>query len=184
MKTAAHRLGQSLVGLVAVFAGACAPDTPLAPSHRPTTPLFSKAGGSDAAAVIATIRRATARYHSLDAAIADGYTFLHGCETRPDEGPAGMLYVHFERLLDGVADPTLPDALLYEPRKNGRAKLVGVELAIPYALWPEKGPPTFLGAEFQPEDEFGVYGLHVWVWSDNPEGLFAESNPRIDCAGE
>ena len=65
--------------------------------------------------------------------IADGYVFLHGCETRPDEGPAGILYVHFGRLLDGVIDRSTPDALLYGPRPNGPPKLLGVELAIPLA---------------------------------------------------
>jgi hypothetical protein len=179
MTTVAHRL----IGFAALLA-ACAPDAPLAPSRVPAAPQLSKVPGGDAAAVIATLQRATARYHNLDAAIADGFVFLHGCETRPEEGPAGMLYVHMGRLLDGVADPASPDALLYEPRRNDRPRLVGVELAIPYALWPENEPPELLGAAFQREDEFGVYGLHVWVWRDNPEGLFAESNPRIDCDGE
>ena len=191
MKTVAHRLGQSIVipaaiTLVALTAS-CGPDTPLEPRRVGSVPHLSRSSqgrGGDAAELIATLQRATARYHNLDAAIADGFVFLHGCETRPDEGPAGVLYVHFDRLLDGVADPRSPDALLYEPRGNDRPKLVGVELAIPYPLWPVSTPPTLLGTEFQREDEFGVYGLHIWVWRTNPEGLFAESNPRIDCEGE
>jgi hypothetical protein len=184
MKTSAHHLRHSLaLPAVAALLAACAPDAPLAPPQVPAAPQFSKDRG-DAAAVIATIQRATARYHNLDAAIADGFVFLHGCETRPDEGPAGMVYVHFGRLLDGIADPASPEALLYEPRTTGRPKLVGVELAIPYALWTQQQPPELLGAEYQREDEFGVYGLHVWVWRANPEGLFAESNPRVSCDGE
>lgn len=183
VKTIVHRLGRSLAILAAAAAlmAACAPDAPLAPVRHPAAARLSKAADEGTASVIASLQRATARYHNLDAAIADGFIFLHGCETRPDEGPAGMLYVHLGRLLDGLADPASPDALLYEPRKNDRPRLVGVELAIPYALWVEKGPPTLLGVEFQREDEFGVYGLHVWVWRTNPDGLFAESNPRIQC---
>ena len=184
MKTVAHRLGQSLVIPVATaLMAACASDAPLAPSRPPAAPQLSKVSGGDAAALIATLQRATARYHNLDAAIADGFVFLHGCETRPEEGPVGTVYVHLGRLLDGIADPASPDALLYEPRANGRPRLVGVELAIPYPLWTQQDSPTLLGATFQREDEFGVYGLHVWVWRDNPEGLFAESNPRINCEG-
>jgi hypothetical protein len=38
-----------------------------------------------------------------------------------------------------------------------------------------------MGAEFQREDEFGVFGLHVWVWRNNPNGLFEEAHPRISC---
>jgi hypothetical protein len=29
-----------------------------------------------------------------------------------------------------------------------------------------------------------VYALHVWVWRHNPEGLFAETNPRVSCGVE
>lgn len=182
MKTVAHHLGQSLVVLAAaaVMAG-CAADASLAPARPLATPQLSNRSSDDAAGMLATIQRATARYHNLDAAIADGFVFLHGCETRPEEGPVGMLYVHFGRLLDGVIDPAVPDALIYEPRRNGRPRLVGVELAIPYALWTQQESPALLGATFQREDEFGVFGLHVWAWRANPEGLFAESNPRVRC---
>jgi hypothetical protein len=59
-----------------------------------------------------------------------------------------------------------------------------VELAVPYALWTQPQEPRFLGASFQQEDEFGVFGLHVWLWRANPEGLFAESNPNVSCGAE
>ena len=182
MKTVAHRIGQSIViPLAAALMAACAPDAPVAPLRLPVVPHLSDVAGGDEATLIATLRRVTARYHNLDAAIADGFVFLHGCETRPEEGPVGTVYVHIGRLLDGVANPESPDALIYEPRRNDSPRLTGVEFAIPYPLWTQQAPPAFLGAEFQREDEFGVFGLHVWVWRDNPEGLFAESNPRIDC---
>jgi hypothetical protein len=182
MKTVMLRLGLSLViPFTAALTAACSPDAPLAPSRLPTTPRLSKVSGPETAELVATVQRATARYHNFDAAVADGFVFLHGCETRPDEGPVGTVYVNFDRLLDGVGNPALPDALIYEPRRDGRLGLVGVELAIPYALWPQQDAPALLGTTFQREDEFGVFGLHVWVWRDNPEGLFAESNPRVTC---
>ena len=62
--------------------------------------------------------------------------------------------------------------------------LVGVELAVPYALWTAPAPPAFLGTPFQREDEFEVWALHVWVWRDNPAGLFAESHPLVACEGD
>jgi len=182
MKTVALKLGLSLAIPVAMgLMAACGADEPLAPYQLPVVPHLSKVTSQDEAELVATIQRATARYHNLDAAIADGFVFLHDCETRPAEGPAGTVYVNLGRLLDGVADPASPDALLYEPRADGHLKLVGVELAIPYALWTQQAAPALLGTDFQREDEFGVFGLHVWVWRDNPEGLFAESNPRISC---
>ena len=167
---------------ITVVLGACADGTPVAPDAQSVmSARIGAAQSAENANPIATIRRVTARYHDLDAALADGFVFLHGCEVRGDEGPVGELYVHFARLLDGVIDPASPDALLYQPMKNGSRKLIGVELAIPYPMWTAPQPPQFMGAEFQREDEFGVWGLHVWAWNANPEGMFAEANPNVSC---
>ena len=181
--TIAHSLGRPLaiIASAIAFAG-CAGEAPVAPDESAMTPAsLAEVASSRTDDPIGTLRRATARYHNLNAAIEDGFVFLHGCESRPDEGPAGVLYVHFGRLMDGIIDPSAPDALLYEPRATGGPKLLGVELAVPYALWTGPQPPRFMGAEFQTEDEFGVFGLHVWAWTKNPEGMFAESNPDIAC---
>jgi hypothetical protein len=133
---------------------------------------------------IARLRRATVRYHDVNAAIADGFVLLHGCEVRPGEGAVGILYVHLERFMDGVIDPDAPDGLLYEVGRNGSLRLTGTELAVPRATWPSAEPPEFLGVEFQVEEEFDAYGLHIWIWKRNPEGMFAQANPRISCGAE
>jgi hypothetical protein len=178
-----HRLRSSrrpaLILALAALLPACADETPF-PSEPQLRagPAFATVPASGE---IATLRRVTARYHDQAAAFADGFVLLHPCESRPDEGPVGAVYVHFGRLLDGIIDPETPDALIYEPSKNGREQLVGVEFALPYPMWPGQTPPSFMGAEFQREDEFGVYALHAWVWRHNPEGMFAESNPNVSC---
>ena len=163
---------------------ACVDEAPLAPD-REIAPVSDVAmlRGSDVNAAIATLRRVTARYHRLEAAIDDGFVLLHPCENRPGEGPVGAVYVHMDRLLDGKIDARSPDALVYQPARNRDVgpKLVAVEFALPYAMWTEPDPPRFLDATFQREDEFGVFALHVWVWRHNPEGLFAETNPRVSC---
>jgi hypothetical protein len=174
-----RRSGVSLAIAAVLLLAACADRAPLAPASL-TSSAVSRAS-DQSGAVVATLRRATARYHDVDAAVADGFVLLHPCESRPGEGPVGALYVHFARLLDGVVDPSLPDALLYEPRGDGRPRLVGVELAV---LDAGQAAPTLLGHRFQPEEEFGVFALHAWVWSHNPEGMFAEANPRISCGSE
>ena len=171
----------TIVG-AATLVAACAAEAPVAP-EMPALRTANPRADTEEARALATLRAATARYHNLKAATDDGFVFLHGCESRPDEGPVGMVYVHPGRL-DGVIDPREPEALVYEPGENGQARLVGVELAIPYVAWTNAQPPEFLGATFQPEDEFGVWGLHIWLWRQNPEGLFAESNPRVSCAAE
>jgi len=181
MNTAAlSPLGRSLtIVAAAAVLGACAGDAPLAPDRTPASraPLATLPG-TDTNGAIATLQRVTARYHNLKAALDDDFVLLHSCEARGDEGPVGTVYINFARLLDGVVDPESPDALIYEPAKNGTLHLVGVEFAV---LNTGQNPPTFLGATFQREDEFGVYALHAWVWRNNPEGLFAETNPRVSC---
>jgi hypothetical protein len=181
--TISHALKYSLaIVAIAALQGGCADGAPTAPDRQPALRATGAAlQAPDANKTLATLRRATARYHNLDAAIADGFVLLHECENRPGEGPVGTVYFQPSRLLDGRIDPTLPDALIYEPARNGRLKLVGVEFAI---LNTGQAPPQFLGATFQSEDEFGVYALHVWVWRHNPEGMFAETNPRVSCGAD
>lgn len=169
---------------------ACTVETPLAPSQnlalRPefsalqATAKLNQTSTATLDQTLAELRRATARYHDIQAAKADGFALLHECETRDGEG-VGAVYANVERVIDGVADPKLPDALVYEPGKNGKLTLVAAELVIPYALWTGSEPPEFFGNEFQREDEFGVYGLHIWIWRHNPNGMFAETNPRVSC---
>lgn len=166
----------------ALVLAACADTAPLGVEQTDNPAQFAAAGDAQANRIFATLRRVTARYHDLDVAIADGFFLLHPCEERGDEEPVGAVYVHWDRLIDGVADPQTPDALIYETSRNGKPKLVGVEFAIPYTMSAEA--PTFLGQTFQREDEFGVWALHLWVWRANPEGMFAEANPRVTCDAE
>lgn len=179
-----HVVRRSLTAVVAAaLVAGCAEDSPLTPSRQAALPAHAAIVPESAAEgeALATLQRVTARYQDLHVALDEDFVLLEGCESRPGEGPAGAVYVHFGRLLDGVIDPELPDALIYEPARNGRSRLVGVEFAVPYALWTQPAPPTFLGTAFQPEDEFGVWALHAWVWLHNPEGMFAETNPRVTC---
>jgi hypothetical protein len=178
-----HSIASALMCVVAAALAACADDTPLTPEAEPTVAAQMAVGPGDQRE-FATMRRVTARYHDLEVAKKEGFVFLHACENRPGEGPVGIVYVNLTRLMDGVVEADSPDALIYAPRGNNRPKLMGVEFAIPYALWPHQEAPKFLGNTFQSEDEFGVYGLHAWVWSENPNGMFAESNPNVICPAE
>ena len=145
------------------------------------TPLTHGRHEEEVQRLAATLRRVTARYHNIDVATHDGFVLLHDCETRLNDEPVGTVYVNLGRLTDGVIDPEKPDALIYEPSAKG-LKLVGVEFAIPFTLWTQPNPPQLLGTTFQREDEFGVFALHAWVWRRNPNGIFAETNPRVHCA--
>jgi hypothetical protein len=166
---------KKVLQIIALASLAACADTPSEPAG--TDNLVASKLGDEIDAAVATLRRATDRYHNLEAAKKDGFVLLHPCEVR-DEGAVGIVYVNFTRVLDGVIDPALPDALVYEPTPGGPVKLVAAEFAV---LDSGQSPPSFLGHVFQREDEFGVFGLHVWVWKANPNGMFAETNPRVSC---
>ena len=179
-----HQFPWPLAIAAALTLTACADGTPvdavrgLAP-HAPQTTLSASA---DDNTTIAELRRVTAKYHDVAAATADGFVaVVAGCEEREGETRVAIPYASLARILDGVLDPSLPDALLYEPARDGKHKLVGVEMVIPYPLWSAAQPPTFLGVPLQREDELGVFGLHIWIWRHNPNGMFAVDNPRVSC---
>jgi hypothetical protein len=98
---------------------------------------------------------------------------------------------------DGVIDPEQPEVLIYEPQADGSRKLVAVEYMVFESAWLAAGhssPPALFGQPFAymkdvpgtPGDEaHGFephYELHVWLYRDNPNGMFAEFNPAVSCA--
>jgi hypothetical protein len=161
-------------------------EPPLAPGSEFADPIALQSPSSVRAHsdVLAQIRRATARYHDVNAALADGFIPVGECEVEEGEHPGGIPYANLEYLFDGQIDPSKPDALLYEPGSNGRLRLVGAELAVPYPMWTATEPPQFLGETFRREDEMGVFGLHIWLWRNNPDGMFAWGNPLVSCEAE
>jgi hypothetical protein len=173
-----HRTAAMAALAAALAGGACADQTtPLAPDTSTDAAQFAtlpEAAGLDQA--LAELRSATARYHNVEAALADGFIPLGVCE----EDDSALPYINPGRI-DGTLDYSQPEALLYAPGPNGQLNLVAVELVVPYALWTATAPPAFFGVTFQREDEFGVFGLHLWIWSHNPDGMFAARNPRVSC---
>jgi len=123
---------------------------------------------------LAAARNATAKYHDIQQALADGYA-LQGYV--PGEG---FEYVNFS-LVDCHFDPTQPEALHYIQSGN-RLRLVGVEYVIPIACTATQ-PEGFSGDadewEFMAEG-LPIWALNAWLWIGNPNGIFAEPpHPRI-----
>ena len=125
---------------------------------------------------LALARRATAKYHDVEQAEADGYVDFNLFESGE-----GFHYIKFS-LLDGTFDPAQPEILLYAtvPGED-RLQLVGVEYLVPLAL--SSGPPSgFTGDadEWREDAEgFGLWEVNAWLWLHNPDGVFAHDNPRI-----
>ena len=144
----------------------------------PTKTISTTLTKTSAAAVnqeLAQVRSATAKYHSVEAAEADGYISINFCE--PGEG------CHWLKpsLVDGTFDPEHPEILLYAPGKN-ELRLVAVEYVVPISMLPGGPPEGFTGDEDHWREDTegaGLWELTVWLWLNNPNGLFEQHNPRV-----
>jgi hypothetical protein len=90
-----------------------------------------------------------------------------------------------------------PAMLVYEPQADGSLELVAVENLVFASAWQaagKKGPPTFRGEPYvlladkpqtQVDEAHGWephYELHLWLFRDNPNGMYSEFNPRVTCS--
>ena len=136
------------------------------------------------------VRAATARYHSVDQALADGYS-LEGepCVSSPF-GTMGFHAVNLGLVFDPAIDPLRPEVLLYVPGDDGSLKLVAVEYFkadVDGDLGTTGDRPSIFGIPFEgPMAGHSPvmpahYDLHVWVHERNPNGLVQSFNPAISC---
>jgi hypothetical protein len=131
------------------------------------------------------VRDATDAYHRVSVAQAAGYNLVPGldyCFDNPGVGGMGYHYINVA-MLDTVIEPLIPEAMVYAPGKNGSLALGAVEYIVPAAAWDatHSQPPTLFGHVFGLDQDLGVYELHVWLWKNNPSGMFFEWNPKVSC---
>lgn len=128
----------------------------------------------------------------------------------PERGAMGVHY--FRPDLLGVTAPPnprvngtgaytdfrAPAVLIYEPQADGSMQLVAVENLVFQASWAAAGneaPPTFHGLAFdRMQDDPATttideahnfephFDRHVWVYRENPNGVFNPFNPSVSCA--
>lgn len=161
------------------------------------------APGSGVNKELAAVRRATAKYHDVSRAVADGYVQLSGHV--PGMG------AHFVNLglVDITFDLTEPEILLYSLTEGNKPKLVSVEYA--NAIFAPSGftgdldewhvhlaschyadgseleiPAPFLCPDPHPDTGAplglwhpDLWTLHTWIWRGNPDGVFEEFNPNV-----
>jgi hypothetical protein len=133
---------------------------------------------------LATLRRVTAPFHSFRKAKAAGWlTKITDCMTDPNgAGGMGFHYGNTALINNSTVSVDKPELLLYEPEEDGGLRLVAVEYIIPYTYHSRKSaPPVLFGQQFKQNDTFQLWGLHAWVWKENPSGIFANWNPRVSC---
>jgi len=155
-----------------------------------------KAASGNAAAV-AAVKAALDKYKDPIVAVRDGYYSSVGCIDFPGGGSEhgamdykpGAMGVHFINmgLVGPKLDSTKPQVLLYE-QVGDKLVLTGAEWFVPTDL--AKTPPTILGHQLMGPMEGHVpvmpaelhhWDLHVWLWKDNPNGMFHPTNSAVKC---
>jgi hypothetical protein len=177
---------KKLVLIVGLAAGAVALTTALA--------IVTRANASPPEDLQAA-KAASARYHSVQQAIADGYSGAgEPCVVSPGApAPPGAMGIHYANqalVRDPAIDPEKPEILLYEPGDDGTLTLVGVEYMKVDAdqdLATDGDRPSIFGVPFDgpmPGHNPTMpihYDRHVWLWRDNPNGMFAPFNSAVTC---
>jgi hypothetical protein len=135
------------------------------------------------------VRQATRDLRDVTAANDAGYEQFLGCVDEPGEGAMGTHYVNGTLVGDDSVDRRSPEALMFETRRDGSLRLVGVEYIVFQDVWDAGNPerPKLFGEDFHlvtsPNryDLPPFYALHVWAWKHNPSGTFADWNPLVTC---
>ncbi|MCC6612417.1 MAG: hypothetical protein IT320_03005 [Anaerolineae bacterium] len=143
-------------------------------------------------ALIHDVRIATTQYHDLDTALDGGYGKFLECFRHGEDMGMGQHYVNGDLLGDDVLDPLKPEALVYEPLGDGAMTLVAFEYIVPAAVWDPndtgREAPTLFGQTFSLKtnipDTPPIWALHIWLWTHNPAGMFADYNPLVVCPSD
>jgi len=145
------------------------------------------------------VRTALDKYKDPVVAVHDGYWSTLGCVHYdqpaatgqvPTYSHAGAMGVHFFNgaLVGPTLDPAKPQVLVYEP-EGDKLRLVAAEWFLPLSTG-VKERPTLFGQKFDGPmaghhplmpTALEHYDLHVWLWKENPAGLFSPTNPAVKC---
>ena len=202
------RVGLGLA-LLTVVAAVVIPTVAIARSDRAGPPVAAHATAGHAMAgdqmaemetagledELAQVRRVTARFHDLDAALDAGYELgwvngsgvriIAGCVSHPTAGAMGYHYFNANLMADLTTDLLHPEVLVYAPVEDGGLKLVAVEWVVRGQNSNPTGvssPPTVLEMPMHIlVPAVGFYIMHAWVWEPNPAGMFADFNPEVSC---
>jgi len=141
-------------------------------------------------------RAALAKYRNPITAIGDGYLSTVACMDYPVGGTLGdhkfapgAMGVHFLNmsLVGAPLDLAKPQVLIYEPSGDS-LRLVAAEWFVPVqasATQPQMFGHGFDGpmhghAPLMPA-ELHHWDLHVWLWRENPAGMFSPTNATVRC---
>lgn len=157
----------------------------------------SSAAGPVLTPELQKVRAALDKYQDPVLAVHDGYLSTLGCVAYPKGGGegtmkyvAGGMGVHFinGQLIGPNLDPAKPQVLIYE-MDGDKLKLAAAEWFVPVEAAGKAAPKIFgqqLGgpmAGHKPVMPDGLvhYDLHVWLWKNNPAGVYSPTNPAVTC---
>ena len=191
MRTSSRQsvLGAVCISLALSCGAALAKDSPkigqnrhTANEHAPSPPEGSP--------IVQKVRAATRRYRDVNVALGEGWVPATPCVSSPSFGAMGVHLVLPERVEDAVVNADEPEALIYEPLRDGRMRLVGVEFIVIAEAWDTQNPDAQPQVDGHLMNYVGApnryrlpafYELHVWAWEGNPDGTFADFNRRVSC---
>jgi len=142
-------------------------------------------------------RTALAKYSDPFVAVRDGYFSTLACIDFPAgmtdgsvEYPPGAMGVHLlnPANIGPKLDPAKPQVLIYEP-VGDKLVLAGAEWFVPVQAAGGVVPTIFGQTLAGPMDghepimptSLRHYDLHVWLWKDNPRGMFTSTNAALKC---
>jgi hypothetical protein len=174
--------------LTLISVAACNTDAPVAPQEAAHSHGISHMRTADLNRQLVALRQATAQFHNFGKTVeAAGYDApITPCWEHRTLGAMGYHYGKPALIRDGAVSLLEPELLMYEPGPGGQMRLVGMEYIVFIEDWEEihgenAAPPLLLGQEFHPHSVLPIYKLHIWLWRDNPRGIFADWNPKVSC---
>ena len=109
---------------------------------------------------IMTIRDATTKLKTSEAAEAAGYRRVTGCV---EHQLAGTMGYHFQdnALLDTTLDLEHPEMLINEKMPDGTFQLNGVEFLAPISVWKSTEPPRIMGQALTRADSIQSWRIRL-----------------------
>jgi hypothetical protein len=143
-------------------------------------------------------KAALAKYADPIVAVRDGYfstvacvDFPEGATDGPMVYPPGAMGVHFlnPANIGPKLEPTKPQILIYE-QVGDKLVLTAAEWFVPVEIAGGVAPSIFGQTLMGPMNghepiipaALKHYDLHVWLWKDNPKGMFTATNAAVKCA--
>lgn len=169
-----------LSALLLILVTSCQKESRYEPVEESITSASSSRATATETNLLGSVKDATAKFHSTTQAIMAGYEADEHCVSAPGLGGMGYHWVNFS-LVDPVFDPLKPEAVLYATGPGGKLKLIALEYIVINVGQPRPmfgDHPFDIGGTPVPAPH---WSQHVWLFENNPSGIFAPFNPNVTC---